>query len=250
MSSSSTVLPAAGVESVRNNRWFRRIYSDELLATVDRWEGINAKPHAESRKKREGIRIFRDTIVEKLFSKAHPVMPIVWTAPFMALGFYRGVIEGRSGGLGTLGLFLVGVVIWSFLEYLLHRGLFHWEFKGPEGKMLSFMLHGYHHEFPDDRMRLVAPPLMLFALGVVVGFLHYVVFGAQYWAQVFAGTTVGYVAYDWIHYYTHHFHPRAGLGSWLRRYHLRHHFQEEKTRYGISSPLWDHVFRTYRSPNH
>jgi sterol desaturase/sphingolipid hydroxylase (fatty acid hydroxylase superfamily) len=248
MGSTSAALPVRG-GSVRDNRWFRRIYSDELLSTVDRWEGINAKPDAANRKKREGIRIFRNSMVEALFSKAHPVMPVVWTAPFMALGFYRGVVEGRSGAWGTFGLFLVGVLIWSLLEYVLHRGLFHWEGKGPSGKMLSFMLHGYHHEFPDDRMRLVAPPLMLFVLGAVVGVLHYLVFGGQYWAQVFAGVTVGYVAYDWTHYYTHHFHPRSGLGAWLRRYHLRHHFQEERARYGISSPLWDLVFRTYLSPN-
>jgi sterol desaturase/sphingolipid hydroxylase (fatty acid hydroxylase superfamily) len=111
------------------------------------------------------------------------------------------------------------------------------------------MLHGYHHEFPDDRMRLVAPALMLFVLGGLVGIVYHLVFGPTYWAQIFAGTAVGYVAYDWTHYYAHHFHPKRGLGNWIRRYHLMHHFQEGNDRFGISSPLWDLVFRTYRSPD-
>jgi sterol desaturase/sphingolipid hydroxylase (fatty acid hydroxylase superfamily) len=26
---------------------------------------------------------------------------------------------------------------------------------------------------------------------------------------------------------------------------MRHHFQDHSYGYGVSSPLWDHVFRTY-----
>ena len=63
--------------------------------------------------------------------------------------------------------------------------------------------HGYHHEFPNDRLRLVAPPLMFWTLAVVFGLLYYVVFGGRVWAQVFSGTVAGYLAYDCIHYYTH-----------------------------------------------
>jgi hypothetical protein len=56
------------------------LYSDECLDTMHRWEGIDAKPDPENRKKRAGIRIFRSDVMERWFSKAHPVMPIVWTA--------------------------------------------------------------------------------------------------------------------------------------------------------------------------
>jgi hypothetical protein len=113
-------------------------------------------------------------------------------------------------------------------------------------EMFAFMAHGYHHEFPDDKMRLVAPPLMLAFLGLIVGFIYYLVFGAAYWVQVFGGTFIGYLAYDWIHYYTHHFRPTSGVGKWLRQYHLQHHFDPNYDRFGISNPLWDVIFRTYR----
>jgi sterol desaturase/sphingolipid hydroxylase (fatty acid hydroxylase superfamily) len=58
----------------------------------------------------------------------------------------------------------------------------------------------------------------------------------------------GYIAYDWVHYYTHHFHPRGGIGKWMRVYHLRHHYQDPDAHYGVSSPLWDVVFSTVRGP--
>jgi sterol desaturase/sphingolipid hydroxylase (fatty acid hydroxylase superfamily) len=63
---------------------------------------------------------------------------------------------------------------------------------------------------------------------------------------VFAGTALGYLAYDYIHFYTHHARPRHAVGRWLRRYHLLHHHDQEEARFGVSSPLWDLVFGTYR----
>ena len=35
------------------------------------------------------------------------------------------------------------------------------------------------------------------------------------------------------------------FGKRLREHHMRHHFQDHSAGYGVSSPLWDHVFRTY-----
>jgi len=225
-----------------------RVYTDDFLETVDRWCGVPGPPSAENRRRREGIRVFRSGFVEKYFSKAHPATPIVLTGPIMAFGLYRA-LSGAGGLWGSLLGFAAGILLWSFVEYALHRFLFHWKPRTPGQKLFWFMLHGYHHEFPDDKMRLVAPPLMFFVLGLAVGSVYFLVFGVELWAQVFAGTAVGYVGYDWIHYYTHHFHPRGGPGKWLRTYHLRHHFQDEGSRYGISSPLCDLLFGSYRAPD-
>jgi sterol desaturase/sphingolipid hydroxylase (fatty acid hydroxylase superfamily) len=74
-----------------------------------------------------------------------------------------------------------------------------------------------------------------------------VVFGPAVFFQILAGTMAGYVAYDWIHYYTHHAKPKTALGKFLRRYHMRHHFENENRFYGISSPLWDLVLGTFFS---
>src|SRR3954465_10705768 len=60
----------------------------------------------------------------------------------------------------------------------------------------------------------------------------------------FAGFILGYLFYDYTHYYVHHFVPRTDFGKRLREHHMRHHFQDHRYGYGVSSPLWDFVFRT------
>lgn len=222
----------------------RKVYTSDVLDVIAHWSGETGEPDRENRRRREGIRVFNNGFIEQVLSKAHPVMPIVWTGFFIGLGLWRTATGSHLAR--DLGLVTLGVLLWTLVEYLLHRFVFHWEPKGERGRMWAFFVHGYHHEFPDDRMRLVAPPLMLIFFGVLVGFGYYGLFGPGLWAQVFAGTCVGYVAYDWIHFYTHHATPRNPVGKWLRTYHLRHHFQANGQRYGISTPLWDVVFGTYR----
>jgi sterol desaturase/sphingolipid hydroxylase (fatty acid hydroxylase superfamily) len=192
------------------------------------------------------IRVFKSDFVEKVLGRAHPITPIIWFGPVMAYGIWRGISDGH-GALGTLGLFAAGWLAWTLMEYLLHRFLFHWKGTGPSGEMRAFLMHGYHHEYPDDGMRLVAPPMMSWGPAALVALAWWAILGARLWAPVFAGTVAGYVAYDWIHYYTHHARPRFALGKWLRRYHMLHHHKSENAYYGVSSPLWDLVFGTWRS---
>jgi sterol desaturase/sphingolipid hydroxylase (fatty acid hydroxylase superfamily) len=226
---------------------FQSLYTDECLETVRNWSGLMAKPHHDNRR-RGGIRVFRNGFIEQVLSKAHPASPAIWVVPLVTFGVYRGITTGPGGLRGTLLLFGLGVLLWTLIEYLLHRHVFHLNATSPAGRLRSFMAHGYHHEFPDDKMRLVAPPLMSWTFGVIAGLLYFLVLGEGLWLQVFVGTVAGYLAYDWIHYYTHHFHPRNPVGRWVQRYHLKHHFQGGDARFGISSPLWDYVFHTYRSP--
>jgi len=217
-------------------------YTDECLEAVSQWSGISAKPGKWSRLRPAGITVFTSRFVEHVFGRAHPITPIVWFGPLIGYGLYRGL---RDSGVLAIIIFLVGWLMWTLAEYLLHRYLFHHVGETPEGKFRAFMMHGYHHEFPDDRWRLVAPPLMSWPLGVVIIGSYYLLVGAH-WAPVAAGTAFGYVAYDWTHYYTHHFQPRHRLGKWLRRHHLSHHYKDGETNFGISTPLWDFVFGTYR----
>lgn len=221
-------------------------YTQECLdAAQGKWPASGGFHGENVRKSRpKFIRVFENDVLEKVFARAHPLTPIVWFGPFIAYGLYTGVV--RAGALGAVGLFVAGWLVWTFIEYLLHRFLFHMSAETPEQKFRAFMVHGYHHEFPNDKLRLVAPPLMSWPIAVVVLLLYHYAFGGLMWA-VFAGTATGYVAYDWIHYYTHHFKPGNAIGKWLKSYHLLHHFDEldGHGRYGVSSPLWDFVFGTY-----
>jgi len=65
------------------------------------------------------------------------------------------------------------------------------------------------------------------------------------WMQPFlAFFIVGYLAYDYLHYATHHFPMRHPLLHRLKQHHMKHHFSGVPGRYGVSSPLWDILLRT------
>ena len=46
----------------------------------------------------------------------------------------------------------------------------------------------------------------------------------------------------------HHFKMNSNVGRYLKKYHLQHHFRHEKSKYGVSNPLWDYIFFTVNGP--
>jgi sterol desaturase/sphingolipid hydroxylase (fatty acid hydroxylase superfamily) len=145
----------------------------------------------------------------------------------------------------TAGLFAFGVLIWTLLEYIIHRYIFHYEPKTRWGKQLHFIVHSVHHDYPNDASRLVMPPSVSVPLAVVFWVVFALIFG-RFAPPISAGFAFGYVCYDSIHYATHHFAMQNRIGLWLKQYHLRHHFKDDQAGYGVSSPLWDYVFGTTR----
>lgn len=74
-----------------------------------------------------------------------PIAPvrILMTAPITYTAFAQ-----------TAACFLFGNLIWTFLEYTLHRFLFHLDFYLPDHPFalaIHFTLHGIHHYLPMDR---------------------------------------------------------------------------------------------------
>jgi sterol desaturase/sphingolipid hydroxylase (fatty acid hydroxylase superfamily) len=191
--------------------------------------------------KNETVRMFESDFME-FFSHVHPVTPLVIYVPVIIWMFYLGVERGISA-LTMVGLFVLGVVLWTFIEYTLHRYVFHYQPRTAWGKRLHFMLHGVHHDYPKDATRLVMPPGISIPLALLFYGLFYLVFGL-YAPPAFAGMVFGYLCYDMIHYATHHFPMKRGAALWLKQYHMRHHYQDDDTGYGVSSPIWDYVFGT------
>uniref|UniRef100_A0ACB8EA85 Fatty acid 2-hydroxylase n=1 Tax=Sphaerodactylus townsendi TaxID=933632 RepID=A0ACB8EA85_9SAUR len=144
-------------------------------------------------------------------------------------------------------LFIVGMIIWSFLEYIIHRFLFH--LKPPASNYylitLHFVIHGQHHKSPFDDSRLVFPPAP--ACPMVLGFymLANFLFPEAFGVSIFAGGLFGYVMYDMVHYYLHYGSPKKGTYLYkLKAYHVKHHFEHQRAGFGITSTFWDHPFRT------
>ena len=190
---------------------------------------------------RDSPKMFESRPLDAL-SRVHPtVVPAIFVPAIVLLAAWG--LE-KVSVLGMLGLAVAGYAMWTLFEYWLHRVVFHFEPEKGLGARLHWIIHGIHHEHPNDPLRLVMPPSVSLPLGALVFGAIYVVFGSRYAPGLGVGFFVGYLAYDMIHYYVHHFRPRGRLGRMLRERHMRHHFQDETKGFGISAPYWDEVFRT------
>jgi sterol desaturase/sphingolipid hydroxylase (fatty acid hydroxylase superfamily) len=195
-------------------------------------------------KKNETVRMFESDFME-FFSRVHPSTPLLLYMPVVGYMLYLSLWQRKLSILAVAGLFVLGILLWTLLEYLIHRYIFHYEPKSHLGKRLHYIVHGVHHDYPNDARRLVMPPSISVPLAVLFYILFLLIFG--HLAQgVFAGLVFGYICYDMLHYATHHFPMKRGFWLWLKQYHLRHHYKDDDAGFGISSPLWDFVFGTTR----
>jgi len=183
-----------------------------------------------------------DSRVLDALSRVHPTVPVIIFLPaIVALGAWG---FSSLSVLATVGLAAGGYALWTLFEYWLHRIVFHFEPEDGFGARLHWIIHGVHHDHPNDPLRLVMPPAVSVPLGAAVFGLLYLIFGSSYAPAIGAGFFAGYLIYDLTHYYLHHFRPRGRLGRMLRERHMRHHFQDDTRGFGISAPYWDEVFRT------
>jgi sterol desaturase/sphingolipid hydroxylase (fatty acid hydroxylase superfamily) len=109
---------------------------------------------------------------------------------------------------------------------------------------MHWMIHGVHHDHPNDPLRLVMPPSASIPLATLFVIIWQIVFGYGGGFAVSAGFLAGYLGYDMTHYFVHHGKPRGPIGRKLRELHMRHHFEDDTTGYGVSAPYWDRVFGT------
>ena len=175
------------------------------------------------------------------------VVPLLYV-PAVSAMLAGSHFQGGVGWLATAGLCLAGFAFWTFAEYWLHRTVFHFEGRSAFSKRVHFLVHGVHHQWPHDKLRLVFPPGASIPLYFSFLALFMLILGRYGWG-FHAGFASGYMFYDLSHYFLHHGKPRSAYGRRLRRNHYLHHFKETHARFGVSMVLWDRVFGTTGSGN-
>ncbi len=193
--------------------------------------------------KDESARMFKSDFLE-LFSKVHPVTPLIVFVPVVGYFLYRAIFHYHSSLGGIFGFFVMGLIFWTLAEYTLHRFIFHYHPTSDWGKRIHFIFHGVHHDFPNDSMRLVMPPSVGIPLATMFYFLFVAVMGEQHTAPFFAGFILGYLFYDLGHYAIHHFPMKNKFWQAIKNHHMRHHYQQADQGFGVSSSLWDWILGT------
>ena len=186
--------------------------------------------------------MFENPLLERL-SHISPRTVLAVFVPSCMLAFYQGLRVGTDP-VTAAWLVLAGIFFWTFFEYVFHRFVFHFY---PDWKLqqrLQFIMHGVHHQYPNDKDRLVMPVTVSIPLSVLFLGIFLLLLGQRGWS-FFSGFMLGYLAYDMIHYSVHFFtrikHP---VFIKLRQHHMDHHFLDSQRGFGVSSTLWDHIFRS------
>ncbi|KAI7907968.1 uncharacterized protein BX663DRAFT_492586 [Cokeromyces recurvatus] len=187
---------------------------------------------------------FGHPLLEPLTKTAWYIVPTVWF-PYVSYQLYCSL--SYDSNITTGVSFLIGILVWTLLEYLLHRFFFHLDDFLPDHQLafiLHFVIHGFHHYLPMDRLRLVMPP----ALGVIIAYplisLGYILFPPLIAHGIIAGGVFGYILYDCTHYYLHHAKVYKYHFKEMKKYHMAHHYKNYESGYGITSKIWDYCFGT------
>jgi hypothetical protein len=185
--------------------------------------------------------MFDETWLERL-TVAHPFWPAAVYGPAGCVSIWQAS-RGRLTLGAVLGAYAGGLLIWSLVEYLTHRLSFH-HVPTTRGQVAyGYLVHGVHHAYPDDPRRWVLPIAVTLPIAAALFWLFGSLFG-RFGLPVFGGFVHGYLAYDLLHYFIHSGRLPTRLGRYLRHYHLTHHFKSPDGHFGVSSPLWDVIFRT------
>jgi sterol desaturase/sphingolipid hydroxylase (fatty acid hydroxylase superfamily) len=190
-------------------------------------------------------RLFQNKYLE-LLTKTHPLL--IWGIYLPIIIFLLYYSTKTINGFQVFLVFLAGAFFWSFIEYLLHRFVFHYKPKTDFGKRINYLTHGNHHEYPRDKNRLFMPPLPSLTIASLFFLVYYLVLG-NYAFAFFPGFMFGYLLYGSMHYAIHAWNPPFKWMKPLWRNHHLHHYKHGDQGFGVSSTFWDLVFGTMYETN-
>ncbi len=137
-----------------------------------------------------------------------------------------------------LAVAAAGFVIWTLMEYILHRAVLH-------KKTYFAPMHGEHHAAP---LSYIGTPAWVSVSVLTAAFLLPVWFwvGFEIADGLTVGVMTGYWWYGLVHHIVHHHSstPSPSYFNGLRAWHMRHHYSPKSGNFGVTTPLWDHVFGT------
>jgi 4-hydroxysphinganine ceramide fatty acyl 2-hydroxylase len=186
--------------------------------------------------------MFKNPILERL-TRTHFATPVIFYLTLAAVILIYASIFTGINFLIIIALYICGAFSFSFVEYLIHRFIFHFNARTEKQQEIQYHMHGVHHEFPRDKDRLVMPPV-LSALIAVLFFTVFMLTMGQYTYGFFPGFISGYSFYLLIHYVVHAKKPPSNFLKYWWKHHSLHHYQSVHAAFSVSLPLWDHVFGT------
>lgn len=199
----------------------------------------NLKPKNQGTKQ-----LFKNPVLEKL-SRTHISVPLLIFTSFAGALLYWSITHTSLTVFQTVAMFLLGMISFSWVEYNVHRYVFHMATYTKLRAKFQYVAHGVHHEFPKDKDRLAMPPLLSVTIATILLLFFRLVLGDLAFSFL-PGFLVGYSAYLSVHYIVHAYQPPKNFFKVLWINHSMHHYKNGDIIFGVSSPLWDYVYGTMR----
>ena len=187
-------------------------------------------------------KVFKNKFLDRI-TRTHIAVPLVIFSLYAIGLLYWSFDHAYMSVIETIFVFISGVLTFTLLEYLMHRYLFHLPPTSERNIKIAYAVHGIHHEFPKDKDRLAMPPYLSIVLATLFLFLFEALMGNLAFGFT-AGFLVGYAGYLFVHYIVHAFQVPNNIFKVLWVHHGIHHHKSPDKAFGVSSPLWDHIFRT------
>ncbi len=171
-----------------------------------------------------------------------------WLYPMLAAGLLVSLAAAgfAVSALSMLGWAFLGLLVWSLLEYLMHRFLFHWTPENRAIRRFLASLHLRHHGAPREPGHILVRPQYSLPLSGLLLVVWSLLLGWVPAVALMVGTWSGFLYYEAVHYRIHMSKKSAGLLGLQRKSHFYHHFVDDEHCFGVTSPLWDWILGTYR----
>lgn len=203
---------------------------------------IQEKKEEKLRVKNSGKgRIFQSNFLE-VFTRTGPVISFFTYGGLISFYLFLSWHNEVATFWKSLPVYLFGVVLWTLVEYVMHRYVFHFINESKLVQRFHYTFHGVHHEYPRDEERVFMPPVP----GILISSMYFGLFfllAGKYAFLLTAGLITGYSIYSYIHWGIHKFNaPKVLQPLWT--HHLVHHYQQPDKAFGVTNRFWDRVFGT------
>ncbi len=186
--------------------------------------------------------LFKNPILEKL-ARTHIAVPLVIFFVYGVSLLYWSISHTTLTLLQTCVTFAIGIIAFTWVEYMMHRHVFHMRTYTQARVKIQYLIHGVHHEFPKDKDRLAMPPLLSVTIATILLLLLRLILG-DFVFSFLPGFLTGYSGYLAIHYMVHAYPPPKNVFKVLWINHGIHHYKDGEIVFGVSSPFWDYLYGT------
>ena len=186
--------------------------------------------------------IFSNPVLERI-SRTHISIPITLFLGISSVSLYYGVTATSIPFGFGLAVAVLGIIAFTFVEYMMHKHFFHMEPDTPIKDKLQYGIHGVHHDYPRDKDRLAMPPFVSAAYSAIL-YLVFTLLMGDFALYFLPGFLIGYSGYLGVHYVVHVYNPPKNFLKVLWVNHAIHHYKNPDSAFGVSSPLWDYLLGT------